>query len=46
MTTELPKMTSVATGKREKCHIYFTFPITVANDNFNLAVLFQGKKRF
>jgi hypothetical protein len=30
-------MTSVAKGKSEICHISFTFPITVANENFNLA---------
>jgi gamma-glutamylcyclotransferase (GGCT)/AIG2-like uncharacterized protein YtfP len=30
-------MTSVAKEKSEICHISFTFPITVANENFNLA---------
>jgi hypothetical protein len=41
MTTKWPqncsKMTSVAKEKSEICHISFTFPITVANENFNLA---------
>jgi hypothetical protein len=30
-------MTSVAKEKSEICHISFTFPITLANENFNLA---------
>jgi hypothetical protein len=30
-------MTDVAKEKSEICHITFTFPITVANENFNLA---------
>jgi hypothetical protein len=37
ITTKLQKMTSVAKEKSEICHISFTFPITVANENFNLA---------
>jgi hypothetical protein len=35
--TKLVKMTSVAKEKSDICHISFTFPITVANENFNLA---------
>jgi hypothetical protein len=30
-------MTNVAKERSEICHISFTFPITVANENFNPA---------
>jgi hypothetical protein len=32
----------MAKGKKEICHISFTFPVTVADENFNLAGTLPG----